>query len=69
MAYYMAIGDSTLAHVVGIREKIVKGTKLEKHEREFKAENPQFFDWNFRKEEDQAEYDKIMKMWENGGRS
>ena len=42
-AAYMAIGDSVLATVVSIRDKIVRGKKLEKHEKDFKRDNPQYF--------------------------
>lgn len=43
VAAYMAIGDSTLATVVGIRDKIARGKKLEKHEQEFRRNNPGYF--------------------------
>lgn len=43
MGYYISVGESVLATVIGIRDKIVRGKKLEKHEREFKNENPHYF--------------------------
>lgn len=43
IAAYMAIGDSTLATVVGIRDKIANHKKLEKHEEEFRRKNPGYF--------------------------
>ena len=52
IAAYMAIGDSVLATVVGIRDKISRGKKLEKHEQDFKRENPHYF--NVRKRETAA---------------
>ena len=65
MGYYTAIGQSALATVVSIRDKIVKGTKLEKWERQFKQENPQYFVWDRRTNEDR-ELDELMKsMWNN----
>lgn len=48
IAAYMAIGDSVLATVVSIRDKIARGKKLEKHERDFKRNNPQYFGFNKR---------------------
>lgn len=43
IAYYMAIGECSLAHIVSIRKKIATGKKLEKYEKEFKRENPEYF--------------------------
>lgn len=43
MGYYLAIGDCALSNIVGIRNKIARGKKLEKYEKEFKLENPQYF--------------------------
>lgn len=36
MGYYTSIGESVLSTVVGIRNKVAKGKKLEKYEQEFK---------------------------------
>lgn len=60
IAAYMSIGDSVLATVVGIRNKIARGKKLEKHEKDFKRENPQYF--TKRKREAQAEYDRLLEL-------
>ena len=46
MSHYISVGESTLSTVVNIRGKIVRGKKLEKYEREFRQENPQYFVWN-----------------------
>lgn len=63
LGYYMAIGESALSSVVAIRNKIVKGKKLEKHEQEFKRENPQYFNWNSKTVEE-LELDKLaQEMW------
>ena len=65
MGYYMAIGECTLSFIVGIRNKMIKGKKLEKHEREFKRDNPQYFRWN-KKPVDDAEADKLFnELWNN----
>lgn len=65
MGYYCSVGESTLSTVVSIRNKIVKGKKLEKHEREFKRENPEYFNWcakTLRQKED----DELAKqIWNN----
>lgn len=65
MGYYSAIGESLFARVVTIRDKIVKGKKLEKHEKEFKQSNPEYFVWNSKTVE-QNEADELLKqIWNN----
>lgn len=61
MGYYMGIGESLFSTVVNIRDKMVRGTKLEKHESKFKRENPQYFVWNS-KTVDQREADEWLKQ-------
>jgi hypothetical protein len=60
IAAYMAIGDSVLATVVSIRDKIARGKKLEKHEQEFKRENPQYF--GIRKRDAEASYALLLEL-------
>lgn len=61
IGYYMAIGESTLSMVVGIRSKIAEGRKLDKEEQRFKKNNPQYFIW----EKDQREADLLLEqIWE-----
>lgn len=60
IAAYMAIGDSVLATVVSIRDKVARGKKLEKHERDFKRDNPQYF--NTRKREAQANHTLLLEL-------
>lgn len=60
IAAYMAIGDSVLATVVSIRDKVIRGKKLEKHEREFKRDNPQYF--KVRKREAEANYSLLLEL-------
>lgn len=63
MGYYCAVGESTLSTVVGIRWKIVNGKKLEKHEKEFRRQNPEYFTWNA-KNATQKQNDELLKsMW------
>ena len=65
MGYYMAIGESALSTVVGIRHKILKGKKLEKYEQEFKRENSQYFVWNSKTTEE-VELDKLAReLWDS----
>lgn len=64
MGYYTAIGECPLSTIVGIRSKIMKHKKLEKHEREFRQENPQYFIWNSYTVE-QAEAQKEAENWLN----
>ena len=63
MGYYLSIGESVLSTIVSIRDKLIKGKKLEKYEREFKINNPQYFTW---KAEDmqKQENDKLaFSLW------
>lgn len=66
LAYYMGIGDCTFSHIINIRYKSAKGEKLEKHERKFKMENPQYFNIDTRLV-DQKEEDLLIKqLWNSG---
>lgn len=65
MGYYMSIGESAFATVVSIRNKILTNKKLEKHEKEFRAENPQYFIWNHKTIEEQEAEQYIMNLWNN----
>lgn len=63
MGYYLAIGESPLATIVGIRSKIMEGTKLEKYEKKFKNDNPQYFLWNNKSIEDKEAENAVMALW------
>lgn len=65
MGYYTSVGESVFSTVVGIREKIVKHKKLEKYEREFRYNNPHYFDWNSKTLEQQEVEKEVMSMWNN----
>ena len=66
MGYYSAIGESPLSTIIGIRDKIAKGKKLEKYEKEYRKNNPQYFNWDFRTEE-QKEADRLVaELWNKG---
>lgn len=68
MGYYMGIGEGAFATVVSIRYKVLKGKKLEKHEKEFKRDNPQYFTWNHKTIEDQNAEQYVKDLWNNGGK-
>ena len=66
LSYYMGIGESALSTVVSIRDKIIKGKKLEKYEQTFRREHPEYFKW---REQEKTENEKqlendIMKLWQ-----
>lgn len=63
IGYYMAVGESVLSTVVGIRDKIIKGKKLEKYEREYRRDNPQYFNWNRKSADDQRLDDYVRNLW------
>lgn len=66
MGYYLAIGESPLATIVGIRSKIMEGKKLEKHETKFKNDNPQYFIWDNKSVEDKEAEEAVMSLWNSG---
>lgn len=66
MGYYLAVGESPLATVVGIRSKIVEGKKLEKFEKKFKNDNPQYFIWDNKSVEDKQLEEEVMSLWNSG---
>lgn len=66
MGYYLAVGESALSTVVNIRNKIVKGTKLEKYEQEFRKNNPQLFRWKSKTVEQREQDDLARSLWNSG---
>lgn len=67
MGYYTAIGESPISTIIHIRDKIANGKSLEKHEREYRASNPQYFVWNNKTVEESEAEKLILDMWNNGG--
>ena len=65
MGYYSAVGESLLSTIVSIRDKIVRGKKLEKHERIFRQENPEYFIWNTNNIDEEAE-ELFNELWNKG---
>ena len=66
MGYYSAVGESFLSTIVSIRDKIVRGKTLEKHERIFRQENPEYFIWNTNNIDEEAEA-LFNELWTKGG--
>ena len=63
MGYYFSIGESVLSTVVSIRHKRITGKKLEKHEREFIKDNPQYFETKQTQKQKQEADDLFDKLW------
>ena len=63
MGYYIAVKDSLLNTVICIRYKMAKGKSLEKHERRFVAENPQYFQIDVRSTEEKENDMYIKNIW------
>ena len=63
LGYFSEVGESVLSTVVGIRNKIKRGKKLEKHEREFKSQNPHYFIWDSRTIEQKQDDEEIRSIW------
>lgn len=63
MGYFSEVGESVLATVVSIRNKIKRGKKLEKYEKEFMHNNPHYFNWDSRTLEQKQDDDDILAMW------
>lgn len=66
MGYYMAIGESPISTIISIRDKIMRGKKLEKYEQQFRRDNPHFFMWK-NKTVEQEEADLLVQQLWNGG--
>lgn len=64
MGYYLAIGESPLSTIVGIRHKLARREKLEKYERKFQLENPQYFTGDYRTNENKELEDWFLnEVW------
>lgn len=67
MGYYMSVGESSLSTIIGIRDKILRGKPLEKYEREFRAENPEYFDWDHDSMEEKEAKKWLQSVWGRKG--
>ena len=66
MGYYMSIGESLYSTIISIRDKIMNGKKLEKHEIDFKTKNPQYFMWNSKTLEEREAEQWVSNVWNSG---
>ena len=66
MGYYLAIGESPLATIVSIRSKIANNKKLEKYEKDFRNDNPQYFIWDYKSIEEKEAEQAVMAIWNSG---
>lgn len=66
MGYFLAIGESPLATIVSIRNKIMRGTKLDKSEMKFRRENPEYFIWDSKTAEQKEDDELIRQLWNQG---
>lgn len=67
MGYYISVGESVLSTVVGIRNKIVTHKKLEKWEKDYKKDNPEYFVWKSTTVQDRDTENLIRELWNQGG--
>ena len=63
LSWFNAIGEGQLSTVVSIREKLQKGKKLDKWERDFYRENKQLVDMKKRySTQELAEQERLKKL-------
>ena len=60
ISYFRSIGEGQLSYIVGIRDKLQRGKKLEKHEREFYKKNRTTVDF---KQKLSASEDELLNIW------
>jgi len=63
LGYYISIGECLLSTVVSIRYKIAKNEKLEKHEKKFRQDNPEYFNIDLRTSEQKEADDYVKGLW------
>ena len=63
LSYYMSVGECVLSTVVSIREKILSSKKLEKLERQYRDENPQYFNWNHKTIDEIDAEEWLKSVW------
>lgn len=66
LGYYTAIGECPFSNVINIRYKIKAGKKLEKHEQEFRTNNPNYFIWDSDSLEDKEAQEWVKQLWDDG---
>lgn len=63
MGYYISVQESVLSTVVSIRDKLARHKKLEKYEREYVNNNPQYFKTREEIEEEEEFKENLRKNW------
>ena len=63
MGYYMAIGDCTLSTVILLRYKKAHGDKLEKYEKKFISDNPEYFNIDTRSDAQREADEYVKQLW------
>ena len=63
MGYYMSIKECVFSTVLSIRYKIAVNKSLDKHERKFRAENPQYFLVDVRTKEQRENDEFVRTLW------
>ena len=66
MGYYMSVGESVMSTVMSIRDKMMRGKKLEKWERQYRNENHEYFVWETKSAEERDFEKALAEIW-NGG--
>jgi len=66
LGYYAAIGECTFSTIVTLRYKKAHGDKLEKYERKFIQENPNYFNIDMRSAAQKEADDYVKKLWGGG---
>ena len=65
MGYYLSLGESAFTTVVSIRDKIIKHKTLDKWEKEFKQNNPEYFIIDIRTNEEKDFENELRKLWDS----
>lgn len=65
MGYYSSVGESVLSTVITIRDKIIKGKPLEKYERQFRNDNPEYFVWKAKSVDAERADELVKEIWNN----
>jgi hypothetical protein len=63
LSYYMSVGESVLSTVVSIRDKLANSKSLEKWERDYKNENPQYFNWKYKTADELDAEEWLKSVW------
>ena len=65
IGYYMSIGECLFGTVVSLRKKIAENEKLEKYEKKFIQDNPEYFNIDTRSNEQKAADEYFRSLWSN----